>query len=117
MTGSSANLNYENKIKPMIKSIHLPQTHNLKQKIKMEFGAGARTDIIMFFLQHPGEAIFLSDLDDLGYSARTIVDILERFITANICKKVSVLNKIKYRLVDEQLIRDKLGCGMDTKTE
>ena len=70
------------------------------------FGAGARADLITFFLTHTKSDFAASDLVEVGYSKRTLAELLEEFCLSGLFNKYMLRNQQRYRSIkNEQLIK------------
>jgi hypothetical protein len=62
------------------------------------FSTGARADLVTFFLTHTQTDYAASDLTDIGYSKRTLAEILDEFSLSGLVEKFMVRNQNRYSL-------------------
>lgn len=62
------------------------------------FGGGSRADLVTFFLTHKQSDFAISDLAELGYSKRSLAEILEGLSASGLLEKHLLRNQFRYRL-------------------
>lgn len=63
------------------------------------FGAGARADLVTFFLTHNTKSDFaVSDLVEIGYTKRNLAEILEQFNLGGLFDRFMLRNQYRYSL-------------------
>lgn len=62
------------------------------------FGTGTKADLIAYFLTHSDSDYSGSDLSEIGYSKRNLVESLDEFCLAGLFEKYLLRNQQRYRL-------------------
>ena len=66
------------------------------------FGVGARADIITFFLTHGKSDFSATDVAEIGYSKRNIIEVLEGLTLSNLFDQFLLKNRKIYRLAKNE---------------
>ncbi len=75
-------------------------------RLRELFGVGARADLILFFLSQEKVDFAVSDVTEIGYSKRTLANVLESFTHAGIFNVFMARNQQRYHFAKRnQIIR------------
>lgn len=93
--------------KSCLRPLETPALLNIRARSL--FGAGARADLITFFLTHLRSDFAASDLVVIGYSKRNLAEILEEFCLSGLFDKFALRNQLRYRMVKDTPLIEALG--------
>lgn len=96
------------KFKPSGKSSLAPLTAPALLQLRMRtlFGVGARADLFTYFLTDAKSEFTAADAAEIGYSKRSLADLLDSFVQSGFLNSTILRNQRKYSLVkSEQLKR------------
>jgi hypothetical protein len=74
-------------------------------RLRALFGVGARADLMTFFLTEPESSFTASEAAEIGYSKRSLADLLDNFVESGLFSVEVMRNQHHYSL----LKRDQLG--------
>ncbi len=68
-------------------------------RIRALFGVGARADLITFFLTQKRNDFTASDTTEIGYSKRSLADLLDNFVQSGFFEMFMIRNQKNYRFI------------------
>ena len=73
------------------------------------FGVGARADLLTFFLTQEETVFTASEAVDIGYSKRSLADVLDNLVQSGLLVTSVVRNQRKYELVMKEQLKKLVG--------
>ncbi len=99
------------KFKPSHKSkppqCELPALLGLR--LRALFGVGARADLMTFFLTQEGNTFTATDTTEIGYSKRSLIDLLDAFVQAGFFSVFTTQNQHNYSFIKRSQMANLLG--------
>lgn len=94
------------------KSINLPTLDIpalLQLRLRTFFGVGARADLFTYFLTENKNEFMASDAIEIGYSKRSLVDLLDSLVQSGFLVSTIVRNQRKYELIKNTQLKRVIG--------
>ncbi len=82
----------------------------LNLRLRALFGVGARADLMTFFLTHDKNTFTAADTSEIGYSKRTLADLLDLFTQSGLFQVVVKRNQQHYCFVKRDQMRNIVGA-------
>jgi len=74
----------------------------LSLRLRVLFGVGARADLITFFITQQPTFFSAADTVEIGYSKRTLADVLDDFVEAGVLTSSMVRNQKQYQISSKE---------------
>ncbi len=81
----------------------------LQLRLRAFFGVGARADLFTYFLTENESDFTASDAVDIGYSKRSLADILDNLVQSGFLDSTMIRNQRKYELVKNEQLKRVVG--------
>lgn len=91
------------------KSPHCEASALLGLRLRALFGVGARADLLTFFLTQKKSVFTASDTIEIGYSKRSLADLLDNFVESGFFVTSVVRNQRKYEFVKCEQLKALVG--------
>lgn len=78
-------------------------------RLRALFGVGARADLLTFFLTQKETIFTASDVVEIGYSKRSLADLLDSLVQSGLLTTSIVRNQRKYELVMKEQLKKLVG--------